>query len=160
MALPPPTGAEDQTEALAASLADLHAILTEERPDEVETASSQGVLTCVLKGGLTRQETYLIELGHGSKVRAFREELFRAADDDLATLVKMLTGRSVRAWVPVFEPDSGLTTLVFVLGGPADTLGDLTEALAAWDAQVRSKSQSLREARTPHIRGEPKYPAG
>jgi hypothetical protein len=145
-----PLATAPQLEALEASLADLHAILCDVRPTGVETAMSGRILTCVLEGGMTSQETYLIELGHGAKVRAFREQLFRAAGADLTALIETLTQRSVNAWVPVFEPQSGLSTLVFVLDAPADELGDPGEALGAWAAQVRRKAQSLRDVHRQH----------
>ena len=149
---PASTATDPQLEALGSSLADLHALLCEKRPARVEAATSGRILTCVLEGGLTSQEAYLIELGHGPKVRAFREELFKAAGDNLTSLIATVTGRSVSAWVPVFEPQSELTTLVFVLDAPAETLGDSGEALAAWATQVRRRSKSLRELHSHHVR--------
>jgi hypothetical protein len=102
-------------ERLGASLGDLHAIVCEARPTQIEAAISGRILTCVMEDGLTSQERHLIELGHGVKVRAFREEMFRAAGDYLTSVVETHMRRSVNAWVPAFEPQTSLTTLVFVL---------------------------------------------
>ncbi|MFL5869703.1 MAG: Na-translocating system protein MpsC family protein [Solirubrobacterales bacterium] len=132
------------------SLGDLHAILFEARPQHTEAALAGTILTCVLRGGLTPHEAYLIDFNRGDKVRAFREDLFRASGDDLTSLIETLTGRTVNAWVPVFEPRNAVTMLVFVLDSPVESLGDSGEALAAWATQVRRNSANLRAIHARH----------
>ncbi len=81
----------------------------------------QDMIVCLLENGVTKAEANLVAAGKAELVRLARDELQRAMEPQLITVVERLTGRKVRRFL------SGISTLaeasveVFVLESEATT---------------------------------------
>ena len=92
-------------------------------PTKARTYHQEDVITCVLRGGLTRAEQTLLAAGHPDAVRRGRHMLQSALREDFVEAVETLTGRRVIGFMSGNAPEADMSVEVFVLESaePAST---------------------------------------
>ena len=110
-------------------------------PVKVRSWYLEDVVLCVLRGGLTRSDQTLVELGRGDRVALQRGSFHEIAAPIFMQAVEELTGRPVETVVTGTGEDHDVTTLVFLLEPPE------AAALRATDEGLRrQRKQALRAA--------------
>jgi uncharacterized protein YbcI len=92
-------------------------------PTKAKTFLNDNYVFCVMEGGLTRNESTLIERGHEDLVRNYRLRFQEAMEDPTVEAVQRITGRKVIGYHSqiVFNPERAFE--IFVLDRPVDDSG-------------------------------------
>jgi uncharacterized protein YbcI len=92
-------------------------------PTKAKTFLNDNYVFCVMEGGLTRNESTLIERGHEDLVRNYRLRFQEAMEDSTVEAVQRITGRKVIGYHSqiVFNPERAFE--IFVLDRPVDDSG-------------------------------------
>ena len=90
-------------------------------PVKVRTWLLDDVIVCVLRGGLTRGEQTLVEIGHGDRVALQRASFHEVAAPVFSEAVEEVTGRNVVTMLDAIEEAEDVSALVFLLE-PADSV--------------------------------------
>jgi uncharacterized protein YbcI len=92
-------------------------------PTKAKTFLNDNYVFCVMEGGLTRNESTLIERGHEDLVRNYRLRFQEAMEDPTVEAVQRITGRKVIGYHSqiVFNPERAFE--IFVLDRPVDDTG-------------------------------------
>jgi uncharacterized protein YbcI len=88
-------------------------------PTKAKTYQHADVVTCVLRGGLTKAEQTLIAAGHENAVVSQRHRLQQAVRDRFTAAVEELTGRRVVGFMSGTQATPEMSCEVFVLA-PVD----------------------------------------
>jgi uncharacterized protein YbcI len=110
-------------------------------PVKARTWYLDGVVLCVLRGGLTRSEMAFVEMGRGDRVLVQRASFHEAVSPLFAQAVEEVTGRHVESTMYACDENNDVSTLVFMLGG--------REVAAAHDTDegpARERTQMQRKA--------------
>ncbi len=95
-------------------------------PRKARAHLSEGVLTVVLEGGLTRGEQTLCEHGHGDVVANTRLAIQKLIEPELRAAIEGKLQRAPRSLMCALDPHQGLEAIVCVLQpSDLDTLDDL-----------------------------------
>jgi uncharacterized protein YbcI len=86
-------------------------------PTKARSYFLDGVVVTVLRGGLTRAETTLIESGRPEVVIRQRYEFQEAVREEFAAAVGEVLGRRVSAFMSTMHHDPDVSIEVFVLDG-------------------------------------------
>ncbi|MEA2427690.1 MAG: hypothetical protein QOF37_1318 [Thermoleophilaceae bacterium] len=84
-------------------------------PTKAKTYHHGDVITCVLRGGLTKAEHTLIASGHEASVHNQRHMLQQAVRERFVASVEELTGRRVVGFMSGTQLDPDMSCEVFVL---------------------------------------------
>ena len=84
-------------------------------PTKARTYHQEDVITCVLRGGLTRAERTLLGAGHSDAVMRGRHMLQSALREQFVEAVETLTGRRVIGFMSGNAPEADMSVEVFVL---------------------------------------------
>jgi uncharacterized protein YbcI len=92
-------------------------------PTKAKTFLNDNYVFCVMEGGLTRNESTLIERGHEDLVRNYRLRFQEAMEDPTVEAIQRITGRKVIGYHSqiVFKPERAFE--IFVLDRPVDDSG-------------------------------------
>ena len=92
-------------------------------PTKAKTFLNDNYVFCVMEGGLTRNETTLIERGHEDLVRNYRLRFQEAMEAPTVEAVQRITGRKVIGYHSqiVFKPERAFE--IFVLDRPVEDSG-------------------------------------
>jgi uncharacterized protein YbcI len=84
-------------------------------PTKARTTMDENCVMIVLEDTLTTSERTLVENGSEQLVLTTRQNLQRAMREDLTSMVEILTGRKVRAFMSDnhIDPDTGVEVFLF-----------------------------------------------
>ncbi len=85
--------------AISKEVARIHGRCAGREPDSVRTLWHGDLVVCVLEGGLTEPELWLVRAGRFDRVREDRRALRDALEPPLRALVETVTGRPVLAYL-------------------------------------------------------------
>ena len=121
----PPESPETPQGALLAQVSNtvvgLYKRLYGKGPTKARSYFLDGVVVTILRGGLTRAETTLIESGRAHVVARQRHEFQEAVRDEFMTAVGEVLGRRVVAFMSTMHHDPDVSVEVFVLEGEPST---------------------------------------
>jgi uncharacterized protein YbcI len=111
------------------------------------------LLFIVMREGMTQSEQTMLDAGHETTVRNFRQEFENEMAQRLTDMVEQLTGRRVINYQSQVMFDPNMTVEMFVFDDPAreDQLKETAEAIT--DPRIGlARSEEVEDA-TPHERG-------
>lgn len=85
-------------------------------PTRAKTYVHEDMISCVLRGGLNRQESALVDAGRGDLVEESRHAIQGVLEHDLVAAVERLTSRKVEAFLSAshLDPDLSLETFLLI----------------------------------------------
>jgi uncharacterized protein YbcI len=113
-------------------------------PVKVRTWLLDDVIVCVLRGGLTRCEQTLVEIGRGDRVALQRATFHEVASPIFSEAVEEVTGRNVVTMLDASEEAKDVSALVFLLE-PADSVWEQLTAGAALEGGATRPAGALED---------------
>jgi uncharacterized protein YbcI len=84
-------------------------------PTKARTYISDDLVVCVMRGGFTRVERWLVELGRIGAVKDQRQAVDDALRQPLSDTIERLLQRRVVGFTSAVQPGDDLSTVVFLL---------------------------------------------
>jgi uncharacterized protein YbcI len=117
-------------EEITRSVVRLHKEYIGHGPTQARTHIVQDLVVCVLQGGFSRAERTLLERGRAEAVVHQRQALDDALRQPLSDMIERLVERKVVGFTSAVQPDSELSTLVFLLRPARSANGAASRLLA------------------------------
>jgi len=102
-------------EEITRSIVGLHKAFIGQGPTKARTYLTENLVVCVLQGGFTRAERTLLEHGRTQGVIDQRQALDGTLRQPMSDAVERLIERRVVGFTSAVQPDTDLSTLVFLL---------------------------------------------